>query len=56
MSSWQVSYFTRDTPAKEIAQVYVSDDTGNEWSILHLGLKWSRPVENTATRSDSRPR
>jgi len=27
-SSWQVSYFTRDNPAKEVAQVYVSDDTG----------------------------
>jgi hypothetical protein len=26
-SSWQVSYFTRDNPAREIAQVYVSDDT-----------------------------
>jgi hypothetical protein len=27
-SSWQVSYFTRDNPSKEVAQVYVSDDTG----------------------------
>jgi hypothetical protein len=27
-STWQVSYFTRDNPSKEVAQVYVSDDTG----------------------------
>ena len=27
-SRWQVSYFAKGTPAEEIAQVYVSDDTG----------------------------
>ena len=27
-SSWQVGYFTRDNPSKEVSQVYVSDDTG----------------------------
>jgi hypothetical protein len=25
---WQVSYYERDKPSKEVAQVYVSDDTG----------------------------
>jgi Glycosyltransferase family 87 len=27
-SRWQVSYYSRDKPPKEIAQVYISDDTG----------------------------
>jgi hypothetical protein len=57
-SRWQVSYFARGTPAEEIAQVYVSDDTGQiteDWTGPQVAWTMARGYPGAFGRKVNSP-
>jgi hypothetical protein len=57
-SRWQVSYFAQGTPAKEIAQVYVSDDTGQiteDWTGPQVAWTMARGYPGAFGRKVNSP-
>jgi Glycosyltransferase family 87 len=55
---WQVSYFTRDAKAKEIAQVYVSDETGRiteDWTGPQVAWTMARGYSGAFGRKVNAP-
>jgi hypothetical protein len=57
-SRWQVSYYDRSTPAKEIAQVYVSDDTGRiteDWTGPQVAWTMARGYPGAFGRKVNSP-
>jgi hypothetical protein len=57
-SRWQVSYFARGTPAKEIAQVYVSDETGRiteDWTGPQVAWTMARGYPGAFGRKVNSP-
>jgi hypothetical protein len=57
-SRWQVSYYDRSTPAKEIAQVYVSDDTGRvteAWTGFQVAWTMARGYSGAFGRKINSP-
>jgi hypothetical protein len=55
---WQVSYFTRDAAAKEIAQVYVSDETGQiteDWTGPQVAWTMARGYPGAFGRKINSP-
>ena len=55
---WQVSYYDRSTPAKEIAQVYVSDDTGRileDWTGFQVAWTMARGYPGAFARKVNSP-
>jgi hypothetical protein len=55
---WQVSYFDTSTPAKEIAQVYVSDDTGRiteDWTGPQVAWTMARGYPGAFGRKVNSP-
>jgi hypothetical protein len=57
-SRWQVSYFASGTPAKEIAQVYISDDTGQiteDWTGPQVAWTMARGYPGAFGRKVNSP-
>jgi hypothetical protein len=57
-SRWQVSYYDNSTPAKEIAQVYVSDDTGRiteDWTGPQVAWTMARGYPGAFGRKVNSP-
>jgi hypothetical protein len=57
-SRWQISYFAPGTPAKEIAQVYVSDDTGQiteDWTGPQVAWTMARGYPGAFGRKVNSP-
>jgi hypothetical protein len=57
-SRWQISYFAPGTPAKEIAQVYVSDDTGQiteDWTGPQVAWTMARGYAGAFARKVNSP-
>jgi hypothetical protein len=57
-SRWQVSYFAKGTPAEEIAQVYVSDDTGQiteDWTGPQVAWTMARGYPGAFGRKVNSP-
>jgi hypothetical protein len=57
-SRWQVSYFAPGTPAEEIAQVYVSDDTGQiteDWTGPQVAWTMARGYPGAFGRKINSP-
>jgi hypothetical protein len=57
-SRWQVSYFAQGTPAKEIAQVYVDDDTGRiteDWTGPQVAWTMARGYPGAFGRKINAP-
>jgi hypothetical protein len=57
-SRWQISYFAPGTPAKEIAQVYVSDDTGQiteDWTGPQVAWTMARGYAGAFGRKVNSP-
>ena len=55
---WQVSYYDRATPAHEIAQVYVSDDTGRileDWTGFQVAWTMARGYPGAFARKVNSP-
>jgi hypothetical protein len=55
---WQVSYYDRSKPPKEIAQVYVSDDTGRvteDWTGPHVAWTMARGYPGAFGRKVNSP-
>src|SRR6266508_1024218 len=57
-SRWQVSYFAQGTPDKEIAQVYVDDDTGQiteDWTGPQVAWTMARGYPGAFGRKINAP-
>lgn len=55
---WQVSYYARGTPAEEIAQVYVSDDSGRvteDWTSWQVAWTMARGYPGAFGRAVNSP-